>query len=468
VFVAAAFISYRAYNAARFDLGNMVQAIWSTADGRLLETTTISGLQQSRLAGHVDPFLVLLVPFWSAWQSPLMLLVIQVLAVASGALPVFWLGRKYLGSGRAAANFAFAYLLYPATQWNAFEITSGIHAVSFAIPLILFAVWYLESDRLIPFAIVGLLAASTKEEVGVAVGFLGIWYAVRHHRWRVGLAILGIGGAISLVDFLVIIPHFAAADTTPFSDRYSEIGGTPGGILHHAFTDPVALFHVAASGHKLAYLGYLFIPFLGLCFLEPLLLLCAMPELAINMLSSKPGQTKITDHYAAAILPFVIASAILGAAKLRRFADGLSVATVLCVGAVALLFSPLKYSMFDLAKGNPSDPVHRAKTHALRLIPSDAPVSASNQLGAFLSARRYIYTYPFVAARASWVIVDVSDYTYRSKRAYRQAIERIDHSPRWHLVFSSNGIQVLRRAQPPAAASSSRSAAAPTWRQTSP
>jgi uncharacterized membrane protein len=65
-----------------------------------------------RLGVHADPFLALLAPLWWLWPSPLMLLVAQIVAVASGALPVYWLARKRLGSGGAAAGFAAVYLLY--------------------------------------------------------------------------------------------------------------------------------------------------------------------------------------------------------------------------------------------------------------------------------------------------------------------------------------------------------------------
>ena len=117
-----------------------------------------------------------------------MLLVVQIVAVASGALPVYWLARKHLDSAGAAAGFAAVYLLYPATQYNALSY-SGPHAVSFAVPLILFAVWFLDNDRLVPFAVTALLAAATKEEIGLAVGCLGIWYAVAHGRRLVGATI---------------------------------------------------------------------------------------------------------------------------------------------------------------------------------------------------------------------------------------------------------------------------------------
>ena len=90
VVVREGFVGFRV---GRFDLGNMVQAVWSTTQGRPLEVTHgATGEQMVRLGGHVDPFLVLLAPAWVAWPSPLVLGLAQIVAVSSGALPVFWLG----------------------------------------------------------------------------------------------------------------------------------------------------------------------------------------------------------------------------------------------------------------------------------------------------------------------------------------------------------------------------------------
>jgi uncharacterized membrane protein len=223
VFVAAAVIAYLAYDVSRFDLGDMVQAVWSTSHGHFLAVTDESGRQVSRLGGHVDPFLALLVPLWWAWPSPLMLVLVEVVAVSAGALPVYWLGRKHLRSEFAAACFAFAFLLYPATQANVIGMGESFHAVSVAIPLILFAIWFMDEERLVPFAVFALLAASTKEEIAASVGCLGLWYAVRHKRWGVGLSIFGIGLTVSLINFLVIIPHFSPTGGNQFADRYEHI-----------------------------------------------------------------------------------------------------------------------------------------------------------------------------------------------------------------------------------------------------
>src|SRR6185436_20775046 len=57
--------SYENFREGRFDLGNMVQAVWSTANGRPLEMTEgATGDQIVRLGAHVDPFLTLLAPLW--------------------------------------------------------------------------------------------------------------------------------------------------------------------------------------------------------------------------------------------------------------------------------------------------------------------------------------------------------------------------------------------------------------------
>ena len=90
-FSALSVLRHRAFQTGRFDLGNMVQAVWSTAHGRPLEVTNLAGEQTSRLGSHVDPILAVFAPLWLAWPSPDVLVASQALAVALGALPVFWL-----------------------------------------------------------------------------------------------------------------------------------------------------------------------------------------------------------------------------------------------------------------------------------------------------------------------------------------------------------------------------------------
>ena len=102
----------------------------------------------------------------------------QAVAVALGALPVYWLARKHLGSERAALGFALAYLLYPPTQWLTLN---EFHPVALACPLLLFAFWYLDEDRLA--AVRGLRVSPRprrRRRSPLVVAGLGVWYAFSH------------------------------------------------------------------------------------------------------------------------------------------------------------------------------------------------------------------------------------------------------------------------------------------------
>jgi uncharacterized membrane protein len=457
-FWTAGIARYAVFQSGRFDLGNMTQALWSTAHGRFLEASSASGVGASRLATHVDPLLALLAPLWMAWPSPLLLVSVSAVALASGALPVYWLAQKHLGSDRAAHTFALVYLLCPLTQWNAFW---DFHPVSLAVPLILYAIWFLDEGRLVPFALFALLAAASKEQIPLAVGCLGIWYGWTRRRPVVGTLVFGLGLSATLADVLVVMPHFAVPGVHPLADRYAAVGGTPAGIAHTALTDPGHLMAVAFTPRHLAYLATLTVLFCGLFLLEPLLALGAAPSLSINLLSSFPHQTELTYHYTAGILPFLLAATILGAERLQRRAPR-APRLVLGVAAVAfLVLSPLPLAVSDLHAALRPDAAQAARLRAVSLVPAAARVSTGNGLGARLSERRHVSSFPYVAG-ADWVVLDLSDPVLVDRyepAAFRRAVAALRRSPRWRLRYSSHGILVfhrvdaLRRRRPPSGGS---------------
>jgi hypothetical protein len=253
--------------------------------------------------------------------------------------------------------------------------------------------------------------------------------------------IFGLGLALSLIDFLVVIPHFSPSGINPFVGRYEEVGGSAGGVAHKALTDPIAFAHAIFTPHKLLYLLLLLGPLLALWLLEPLLFLGAVPDLAINLLSSKSDQTSIPYHWTAGIMPFAVAATIFGAARLKRNPDRVSL-YVLTGAACIAIYSPIYLVRSDLSAWG--SPARSAKVHAVDLVPSGAPVSASNQLGGHLSARRYSFIFPTVG-RASWIVLDRTDPTYRDTGGYLRAVHEIESSPSWELRYSSHGVIVLRK-----------------------
>ena len=454
-FAALAVLQHRAFWTGRFDVGNLVQAVWSTAHGDVLSVTGLTGRQISRLGAHFDPIVAAFAPLWWVWPDPSLLLVSQAVAVATGAVPVYWLAKRHLASGWAAAGFALAYLLHPATQWL---VLDDFHPVALATPLLLWAFWFLDGGRLVPFALTAGAACLTKEQIGLVVAAMGLWYALRPAGRRAGVAIAGAGTLVSLVAVTVVVPHFAPGGGSPFAGRYAEVGGSPGGIAETALTDPGKLVAAATEGRDLGYLADLLLPLLGLPLLAPLAALTAAPELALNLLSDTRTQTSIHFHYTAGALPGLMVASVLGAARLRRrFAwarrpDGRAI--VLSTLVAGIVLGPLPLWALAPFGSELATREHRVGSHAevaeraIDLIPDTAAVSATNTLGAHLSARRRVYSFP-VLGEARWVVVDRTRPSHRDQAVapteFAAALARLEARGRFEPVFDEDGILVLRR-----------------------
>ena len=449
--------AYLNFRLGRFDLGNMVQAVWSTTQGRPLEMTDgSSGEQLVRLGSHVDPLLVLLAPLWVVWPSPLMLALAQIVVVALGALPVFWLGRRHLGSERQAGLLALAYLAYP---WVATSAAGAIHPVTFAITFLLFAVWALDSDRLVSFAIFAALTMSTGELMGLPILGLGVWHALARGRRLAGSLVALAGLAWSIVAVHLVVGHFRSGGSVYYG-FYDEVGGSPQGVIRMLLTDPAAVVGALAEAHDVVYLIWLGLPLLFLFLFSPGLAAVALPQLLANGLSDFRSMTDPRYHSVAAIVPFLVAATVLGIARLSAGRRPLAVGGVLaCCVTLSLVLSPWARLVGETPLGGREvTPADRAAAlaDAVALVPSGAAVSASNTAGGHLSARERVYSVPLLG-RATWVVVDRDDpwvvtrdspiLTNDPERVQAFAA-RLQVDADWETVFDRSGVVVLRRAAP--------------------
>jgi uncharacterized membrane protein len=446
--------SYVNFREGRFDLGNMVQAVWSTANGHPLEVTHgATGEQLVRLGGHVDPFLALLAPVWLVWPSPLALASAQVVVVALGALPVFWLARRHLESEPVAAVLAIAYLAYP---WTATSAAASIHPVTFAIPLYLFCIWFLDGDRLGWFAVCAVLAISTGELMALPIACLGIWYALARRRRVAGAVIAVLAFTWTLVALYVVVPHFLGEGNI-FYGFYDHVGGSPVGVVETLFSDPLTVIGALVEGHDVAYLIWLGVPLLFLFVLAPWLAAVALPQLLANGLSDFLSMTDPRYHSVAAVIPFLIAATVFGIARIGASRRGLAAAAVLvCSATLAVFVAPWARAVGSVPLGGRpymSGARVAALADAVALVPDDARVTASNTAGAHLSARRYFYSVPLLG-RAEWVVIDRADpwvvrrdspILTKHPKVVRAFAERLEADPAWTKVFDRDGVAVFSR-----------------------
>ena len=467
---------YRNFWDGRFDLGNMVQAVYNTAHGRFLEMTDpYSAIPVSRLGSHVDPILALFAPLWWVWHSPVMLLVAQATIVAASAWPVYRLGARLFKDPRPAALLAGALLLYPPLQ---FTVLSEFHPVTLAIPLLLFAFLYLEEGRLVralPFLV---LAALCKEEIPLVIALMAGYFALRKRSWR-PLLIAVVAVAYFAVAVGVIMPHYHKGGPPALLARYAEYGTGTGEIMKNVVRHPGHTLHDLAAADNLHYWRELLWPVGYTPLISPLTTLISAPELLINGLSSRVQQRIVTYHYSAGIIPFIFAAVVLTIVRLRAWVTWLAGRPWLArrrwgaIGArwlgydtfAFVLFALCAYSVYVMGPlplpftGAAYTSTTYAYTahakvlqQAVATIPANAIVSANNNAGAQLSARRTIYTYP-VISNAQYILVDTSrpfifDEIDQTGVTYSTVLAELIKDTTLKRVFGQDGVFVFEETQP--------------------
>ena len=465
IYALLSWLKYRAYMDARFDLGNMVQAVFNTAHGRFLEITTgeLKPRQMSRLGSHVDPILALFALPWLVWPSPVMLLVLQSVIVATGAWPAYRLGTRVTRDPRAGALLAGAYLLYPALG---FLVLNEFHPVALATPLLLWAFLYVEEDRwlwALPFLV---LAAACKETVPLVIGTMGVYFAIRKRSWR-PLILTAAAAAYFAVAVWVIIPHYNGGQSA-FIARYGDYGKGAGEVVKTALTHPGQTVADLVSPDNLDYWLKLLWPLGFTSLLSPLTVLIAAPELLLNALSTTTFQRRIEFHYTALEIPFLFAAAVLGVMRLWRWLGGafrrgekdmagqrvrretLALLVLLAALAGNYFMGPLPFSLPGAAYDGKyyARSAHAAALdEAVKMIPDGARVSANNNAGAQLAARRVAFVFPYFAG-ADWVLVDEKHpffYDREDEQMHRLALGKLVLDNRFVSVYAKDGVYVFKR-----------------------
>jgi uncharacterized membrane protein len=198
-------------------------------------------------------------------------------------------------------------------------------------------------------------------------------------------------------------------------------------------------------------------PLLAVFLASPLIVLGAVPQLAVNLLSGWPATTSANQHYTAAILPFLIAGTIFGIARLRTARRRLLASGV--VLEVSLLLTIAFAPWPGVAIDNQATLDHNERRDALAaavdVVPEAAPVTATNAVGAHLSERRYVYSVPALG-RAEWVVIDRDDaylpqYDDGKTKIFPQRLAQFERrlrlSGNWQRVYERDRVVVYRLAR---------------------
>ena len=452
-FIAYVIFRHAAFDTAGYDLGNVSQSMWNTLRGKPLAMTTMQAVS-SRWALHFEPILLLFVPLYAVLPSPVMLTVLQVLVVAAGALPIFWLGRRLFGSDWAGVLYAGVYLMYPALQA---AVVFDFHGVTLAATFLAFALWALLQRRYVAFGVASLLAMSCKEDMPLLVLMMGLYILLIQRQWQVGLVTVAISVIWFVMANFVIIPAHSPIGDNIHIVRYGDLGDSMDEVIVSVFTRPLRVLVVAFESTRLPYWLLLTMPVAFTSLLDPAIFLMALPTLAINTLSSNSATyTPDRFHYTAPIVPFIVVSSIGGVARLSRWLarDEKKLRStwrnrLLIVVVGASLGYHLMAGYTPLRRGFqwPTPDAHDVMAgQMLEKIPTQASVSAANSLVPRLSNRSHIFIFP-KTEDAEYVAIDTrsSYFPFGDREELCAATRQLMTGSDYGTVFFSDGLILLRR-----------------------
>lgn len=398
-FVALGLLRHARFGTFGFDLGIYDQGIWLTSRG-LDPFVTVRGID---LWGHhLDLVFLLLAPFYRLGAGPELLLVVQVLAQASGAAAVFLLARDLLGDRRLGLVLAAALLSNPTYQWLTWEF---FHPDALAIGPLLFAYWAARQRRWGWFTVAAALAISCKEDVALSLVVVGVLVGLRGERRR-GAVIAAVSALWFVVATRVVIPFFNGIG--PFYDAFfGDLGHSPTEVARSVLTRPGDVLRMVSGRDRVGYLGRMFAPFAFVPLLAPRALLVAAPMLGINLLTEFPYTRDFRFHYGSLVVAGLTIATIEAIARFGQDLRGRALLSA-TVAAAALVTSVMwgpspigrdyRSGIWPLEAG-----LHQELLEdAVAVVPARAPVSAVYSLVPHLTHRERVYEFPVPWCNVNW------------------------------------------------------------------
>lgn len=425
---------------ASYDQGIFNQVFWNGSQGRFFQSSLSSALSTNvvhqgelptvyyqRLGQHFTPALLLWLPLYSLFPSPVTLTVLQVTLVTAAGLMLYVLARQYLEPKLSAflvASFYGANAVLGPT-WGNFHDICQIPLFTFTLLLAMEKRWWGL------FWAIAIAILMVREDAGVGLFGVGVYMLLSRRFPGRGLFLCVLSFGYMLLLTNAIMPLFSEDISERFMmerfGQYAEgdeastleiIWGmlvNPGRLLVELFTPvsrtiayllgqwlPLA-FVPATSGAAWAIAGF------------PLLKLFVAQGQSVLAINIRYAMTVVPGLFYGAILWWSVRPQLFQKAAVRRF-------WVFCVTLsvlITLSANPnrsLSFLIPDSFSPRVYVPLNRQWQHARALhplidrVPDDASVAATTYIIPHLSSRRAILRFPKLELRTDTGAVDAMDY----------------------------------------------------------
>lgn len=498
---------------ATYDQGIFNQVFWNGTRGHFFESSLSSALSTNvvhqnqipdvsyhRLGQHFTPSLMLWLPIYSLFPSPVTLTVLQVTLITVAGLVLYALARHYL-EPRLSATIVVSYYAANAVIGP----TLGNFHDSCQTPLYIFSLLLAMEKRTWPlFGILATLMLAVREDGGVVLFGVGVYLILSRRYPLTGLAvcILSFGYMILLTN--LIMPLFSADISQRFMmERFGQyadgdeastleiiwgMASNPGRLIEQLFTPFFG---------KIKYLLGQWLPLALVPAVAPASWMIAGFPLLKLFLAKGESVLAINIRYAMTVVPGLFYGAILWWADRQQEEDQIRSGKKTSLRFPNAMFpfpSSAKFrrfwgvciclSLFFTFTSNPNRtfsfilpdaiapwvqvPLIRQWQHVSQVrpllaeIPADASVAATNTIVPILSSRREILRFPMFelrndagkAVKMEYVIADMwqlQQYqaAFRRERGQLQEIvpqiDRLSKSGEYGIVGFEDGAILMRK-----------------------
>ncbi|MBU1164524.1 DUF2079 domain-containing protein [Patescibacteria group bacterium] len=302
---------YTNYSYDLLDLSIINQVFFNSASGDFFASSIHP---PSYLGDHFTPILILLLPFYFLFKSPLTLLFLQTIILALCAWPIYLIANKILNR-RWGLFFALMFLVNPLiANVNLFEF----HFIPFAIFTLLWAIYFYLKEDFWKFLLFIFLSLLIREDVSLVIFMFGILalFDRKKNKWVLTPIFLSI---LYFIISVKITSIFWPGGNYKFMIYYSWLGENWPELIKNSILKIDKVFlHFFKLGNIEMILGLL-LPFALLPLLAPKFLILTLLIFVQFVLGEAGGSALIVKtHYSSLFIPALFTATIIALKKFQN------------------------------------------------------------------------------------------------------------------------------------------------------
>ncbi len=459
VFCLISLVNHYNFRTFGLDLGIYTHGIYCYSHLKWhMFTMGLEGIAFNHLGNHFSPIIALFSPLYYLFGT-YTLLIVQIAAILFGSWVLLLFARE-----RLEGFFPELMMLLFFSIWGIYSALGyDFHANVVAAMLMPWFILYFERGNRPAASVFFALILLCKENMAVWISAVLVGLLVKQFfigdirkHGLFGATLLGISVIYFGVIQTVVMPALNTHGVSDHLGNYSHLGNGPLEVIRTMLTQPRYIFYLLFESLQVdefsfklkTQLHFMVLMSGGLALIyRPHYLIMLAPIYAQKLLSSNQAHWGVYDHYSIEFVP-IIAMAFTEWLQHFPFKKWRMALTVFTLGTATLFnWHPVGPNVGFFRPSHYSTNLNVKAVHeALKMIPENAVVSASNVLAPHLADRDRIYLYPVLKdAEYIAILTDKRD-PYPFLRAdWPQHLQEVRSNKDYEILYDADDVIIIKR-----------------------